>query len=69
MAPRKDPVKAAIGRAGNYIAPVDTTGMDPSVIESLGIRRQDAQWGRVDKARKAKGLKSLPMPGSKEARS
>jgi len=63
--PRKNPV----AKVGNYVAPVDTAGMDPEMISVLGIKRQDPQWARVDKARKAKGLKSLPYPGSKEARS
>lgn len=27
-------------RAGNYRAPVDTVGMDPEMIKSLGIKRK-----------------------------
>ena len=29
-----------IGQAGNYQAPVDTTGMDPTMKASLGLGRQ-----------------------------
>ena len=28
------------GKAGNYRAPVDTTGMDPEMMKTLGIKRQ-----------------------------
>jgi len=27
------------GRAGNYRAPVDTAGMDPEMMKTLGIKR------------------------------
>lgn len=31
------------GKAGNYRAPVDTVGMDPEMIKTLGIPRKQSQ--------------------------
>lgn len=39
MAPKKAPAKPVSGRAGNYRAPVDTTGMDPEMKRTLTERR------------------------------
>jgi hypothetical protein len=36
--PVKNPYPSA--RAGNYRAPVDTTGMDPEMMNTLGIKRK-----------------------------
>jgi len=40
-APKVKPVKSPYpsARAGNYRAPVDTTGMDAEMMKTLGIKR------------------------------
>jgi hypothetical protein len=42
VVPYQKPPKVTkpIGRAGNYAAPVDTTGMDAEMIGTLGIKRK-----------------------------
>ena len=37
---RKDSASPPSARAGNYRAPVDTSGMDPEMVETLGIKRK-----------------------------
>lgn len=34
---RQNPAKAQMARVGNYVAPVDTTGMDESMKQTMGI--------------------------------
>ena len=59
----KDP---AIVKAGNYAAPIDTTGMDPADFPPGTIRQN--QLGRVNQSRTKRGLKPLVDPASKAAR-
>ena len=34
---RQNPAKAQMARVGNYVAPVDTTGMDAAMKATMGI--------------------------------
>jgi len=39
-APKAKPAKGIVtARVGNYRAPVDTTGMDPEMMATMGIKR------------------------------
>lgn len=68
MAKRGNPTKGAVAaKVGNYMAEVDTTGMDPSE-KAMFRPAGESQWDRVDKSRRKRGLPSLPKPGSKEYR-
>jgi hypothetical protein len=65
--PRRNPTKGmAIVKAGNYAAPIDTTGMDPSDMPPGTVRQ--TQLGRVNQSLIKKGRKPLIDPASKEAR-
>ena len=33
------PIRYPAPRVGNYMAPVDTTGMDPEMMKTMGIKR------------------------------
>ncbi len=61
---RKDPT--ANLSVGNYVAPFDTTGMDPSDFPPGVIR--ETQLQRVNRNLVKKGRKPLVDPNSKEAR-
>ena len=37
---KKPAKRSPTGRAGGYAAPVDTTGMDPEMMETLKIKRR-----------------------------
>lgn len=67
MARRPDPTKGSASLSvGNYVAPFDTTGMDPSDFPP-GVVRQ-TQLQRVNSALTKKGRKPLVDPNSPEAR-
>jgi len=34
---RRNPAKAQLARVGNYVAPIDTVGVDPAMKETMGI--------------------------------
>ena len=40
---RRNPANAAMARAGNYVAMVDTAGMDPAMKETLGMNKPKAK--------------------------
>lgn len=52
--------KVAIGRAGNYAAPVDTAGMDPEMRRTLGIgvKRPAKPMGMLERLRAKAGKKA-----------
>ena len=53
---RPSPLKRTVARAGNYVAPVDTAGMDPEMKATLSLSRpKPKQPGLGDTLRKMFG--------------
>ena len=47
-APRQNPAKVQKARAGNYMADVDTTGMDPVMKQTLAVGKKAKKKGFWD---------------------
>lgn len=46
---RQNPAKAQLARVGNYVAPVDTVGVDPAMKETMGIGARPRKPSPLDK--------------------
>lgn len=66
MAKRSDPTKAATLKVADFVAPFDTTGMDPASFPPGVVR--ETQLQRVNRVLTSKGRKPLVDPNSPEAR-
>lgn len=60
---RQNPAKAQMARVGNYVAPIDTVGIDPAMKETMGIgvkKKAKSTMSAMDK------LKSFLTGGKKK---